>query len=940
MDANIEISRFNNYIFTDTLIHDMIYYTSESNQHMLFGTECNELSVINMCSSNMKINKKMYMGAVEPYAPLFAQVEIADGGSNNQVIMYESSNNKQGMYLNSSNGEAKIGAYDWTTDQPLHLLLQQTGSNIGIGAGISNPCGLVHMKNNTTSNNVIIEAGRTSDGNNEGFSAVNFNGFSSNGNQRVNNSKQRWRIKVDQTATSEHAGIDTFDGSTTYNYFTMSNRNVGINTTNPNGRLHITSSTINGSLADRTNSSNNPLTLYDTSGGLMRVIHISSSLTESTAYNYENGKNIYWGEEFDLGMYAFRGRFVAIQSNLSIGHSNPTTLLHMNSNGSNIVKLTNTSNTFGIYFGLEEANTANGGGGLVWNASNAHLKFGTNNLERARILSTGKFTVGSVAPLATENALLELSDGGSNNQVIIYSNSNNRLGLYINTGNNMARLGGCNWTTGAAVHMTIQDGGSNLAIGKGTTAPQAQVHIRNNTTKNNILIEAGRASDGTTEGFSAINFNGNSSTIIDSLKTRWRMLVDQNGSKDHMSIDNFDSSTLYSYMTMSNKNVGINALNPSGRLHIRGSTVDGPNADKMNTSNNPLTLEEIGTGTLRVLHRSQNVSDSTTYNYEQNKNVYWGESNDTGMFAFRGKRIIALYRIGINTVNPLERLQIDNGNMYISTSGSLITENQFTVNTSNQNIVLNVVSANNCIFRTNNLDRARIDSLGSLLVGSTTNPNANNLIYAASNTAGSLFNTAHNISSSSAASVGFKLLNDGSKICRLTLNSGARTLEGGPDAALLINEAGDMQVSCRNQNAYMYQKFSTSRTGINTASPQATLDVNGTLRVNGTSTMFGTVSVTGDVTATSDKRLKSSILPIKDALAKIKQISGYTFNMKNNEKRSAGVIAQEVAQVLPEVVYQNEDGYMSVAYGNMISLLIEAIKELDAKVENLVKDNH
>lgn len=933
MDANIEISRFNNYIFTDTLMHDMIYYTSESNQHMLFGTECNHLSILNMCSSNIKINRKTYIGAVEPYAPLFAQLEIADGGSNSQVIMYESSNNKQGMYLNTSNGEAKIGAYDWTTNQPMHLLLQQTGSNVGIGAGISNPCGLVHMKNGTTSNNIIIEAGRTSDGNNEGFSTINFNGFSSNGNQRINTSKKRWRIKVDQTAANEYAGIDTFDGATIYNYFTMSNRNVGINTINPNGRLHITASTVNGSLADRTNSSNNPLTLYDTSGGPMRVIHISTSLTESTAYNYENGKNIYWGEEFDTGMYAFRGRFVAIQSNLGIGHSNPTTLLHMNSNGSNIVKLTNTSNTFGVYFGLEEASTNNGGGGLMWNASNAHLKFGTNNVERARIQSTGKFTIGSVSPLSTQNALLELSDGGSNNQVIIYNNSNNRLGLYINTGNSMARIGGCNWTTGAAVHMTLQDSGSNLAIGKGTSAPQAQVHIRNDTTKNNILIEAGRASDGTTEGFSAINFNGNSSTIIDSLKTRWRVLVDQNGSKDHMSIDNFDSASLYTYMTLSNKNVGINSLNPSARLQIRGTTIDGPAADKMNTSNNPLTLEELGTGTLRVLHRSQNATDSTTYNYEQNKNVYWGESNDTGMFAFRGKRVIALNRIGINTVNPLERLHIDSGNMYISTSGSLITENQFTVNTSNQNIVLNVVSACNCVFRTNNLERARIDPLGSLLMGTTTNPNANNLVYATSNTAGSLFTTIHNTSTSSSASVGLKLLNDGSKTCRLTLNSGARTLEGGPDAALLINEAGDMQVSCRNQNAYMYQQFSTSRTGINTASPQATLDVNGSLRVTGASSLLGTISVTGDVTATSDKRLKTSISPIKDALSKIKQISGYTYNFIGNDKRSAGVIAQEVAKVLPEVVSHNEEGYMSVAYGNMVSLLIEAIKELDAKIE-------
>lgn len=940
MDANIEISRFDNYFFIDSMSNDMIYYTSSSNQHMLFGTESNNLSIMNMSACNIKLNRKIYIGAVQPYAPLLAQLEVADGGSNNQFVIYESSNNKQGLYINTSNVEAKIGAYDWTTNQPMHLLLQQTGSNIGIGAGISNPRGLVHMKNDTTSNNIIMEAGRYSDGTGEGFSAINFNGYTNNGPQRVNANKQRWRIKVDQIAANEYAGIDSYDGTITYNYFTMSNRNIGINTTNPNGRLHITASTVNGSLSDCTNSSNNPLTLYDTSGGLMRIVHISTSATESTAYNYETGKIIYWGEATDTGMYAFRGRFVAIQSNLGIGHSNPTTLLHMHSNGSNFIRVTNSSNAQGIYFGIEEASATNGGGGLFWNASNAHIKFGTNNLERARIQPTGKLNIGAVNPLNTESALLEIADAGSNNQFIIYNNSNNRVGLYINTSNNMARFGGYNFTTGNAVHMTLQDSGSNLSIGKGVGTPQSHVHIRNNTAKNNILIEAGRTSDGNNEGYSAINFNGNFNTIVDNTKTRWRFLVDQNDTKDYMAIDNFDSATLYPYMTFSNKNIGINLTTPVGRLHIRGNTVDGAGADKTNSSNNALTLEELGTGPIRVIHKSQNINESTTYNYEQNKNVFWGESNDTGIFAFRGKRVSILYRLGVNTINPLERLQIDSGNMYISSSGNLVTQNQFAVNTSNEDIVLNVISACNWIVRTTNLERARIDPLGSLLIGSATNPNANNLIFARSNCGGALFTTIQNASSTSAAYVGLKILNDSAQTCRLTLNSGARTLEGGANAALLINEAGDMQMSCKNANAYLYQQFSTSRTGINTSSPSATLDVNGTLRVNGTSSYNGTVTVTGDVLATSDKRLKDKIVPIQDALAKIKKISGYTFNVKNNEKRSAGVIAQEVQKVFPEVVSESDQGFLAVAYGNMISLVIEAIKELDDKMEHLLKQSH
>ena len=52
-------------------------------------------------------------------------------------------------------------------------------------------------------------------------------------------------------------------------------------------------------------------------------------------------------------------------------------------------------------------------------------------------------------------------------------------------------------------------------------------------------------------------------------------------------------------------------------------------------------------------------------------------------------------------------------------------------------------------------------------------------------------------------------------------------------------------------------------------------------------------------------------------------------------QRQAGVIAQEIEKVLPEVVVQNENGYLTVMYGNIVSLLIEAVKELSNEVEKL-----
>jgi hypothetical protein len=107
----------------------------------------------------------------------------------------------------------------------------------------------------------------------------------------------------------------------------------------------------------------------------------------------------------------------------------------------------------------------------------------------------------------------------------------------------------------------------------------------------------------------------------------------------------------------------------------------------------------------------------------------------------------------------------------------------------------------------------------------------------------------------------------------------------------------------------------------------------------------GSLTVTGDITAYSDIRVKKNIELIPDALNKVLKIRGVTFqrtDVDDTEKRHAGVIAQEVELVLPEVVSESAAdangqtaGIKTVAYGNMVGLLIEAIKELNAKVDGL-----
>ena len=93
----------------------------------------------------------------------------------------------------------------------------------------------------------------------------------------------------------------------------------------------------------------------------------------------------------------------------------------------------------------------------------------------------------------------------------------------------------------------------------------------------------------------------------------------------------------------------------------------------------------------------------------------------------------------------------------------------------------------------------------------------------------------------------------------------------------------------------------------------------------------GAITSSGDVTAFSDMRLKSDIRTIDNALNRVCDLRGVFFT-KDNEA-GTGVIAQEVENILPEVVHSGV--YKSVAYGNMVGVLIEAIKELRSQVKSL-----
>ena len=116
----------------------------------------------------------------------------------------------------------------------------------------------------------------------------------------------------------------------------------------------------------------------------------------------------------------------------------------------------------------------------------------------------------------------------------------------------------------------------------------------------------------------------------------------------------------------------------------------------------------------------------------------------------------------------------------------------------------------------------------------------------------------------------------------------------------------------------------------------------GGLAVGHTAYTSNTIRCSGDVVAfySSDERLKDNIKPIKNSLEKVGQLKGYEFDWNDKQEvyegHDVGVIAQEVEKVVPEIVETREhDGYKAVKYEKLVPLLINAINELKAEIEEL-----
>lgn len=369
-------------------------------------------------------------------------------------------------------------------------------------------------------------------------------------------------------------------------------------------------------------------------------------------------------------------------------------------------------------------------------------------------------------------------------------------------------------------------------------------------------------------------------------------------------------------------NVGIGTNTPTALLHVKGGNNNSMIVDNDGSQYTPIYISNNGS------IKAFAVWDNTALSYQLGTAV---ASSNLQLITnnIERMRITASGNVGIGTSNPIYRFQVlptpgasafDGLNVTTgstdviglyrtgsSYSFGMVGANQSWMysNFGDLNIMTDAASASIKFGTQNGTERMRITSSGNVGIGtSTPENNANNYRYlhiqgSASTTGGVLF-----LSSSG-----------GANSSQIYNNSDGLNINTNTSLPIIFNPAGADQGRITSGGNWLL----------------------GTSTNNGERLyVSGNIRATGTITANSDITLKKNLAKIENALEKVEQINGYTYEFKaDDSKRHAGVIAQEIEGVLPEIVNKGADGILGVEYGNISALLIEAIKEQQTQINEL-----
>ena len=599
--------------------------------------------------------------------------------------------------------------------------------------------------------------------------------------------------------------------------------NVGIGTTSPSDSLHVNGggilnvgTTNTYAIHMNANSGSGPTlsfgnsTDYDAYGGIQHGSGQFRFLTFNRDYNFlNNGSSL-------MLIDVSTGR-------VGIGTTSPSEKLHVDGNG---------LFTGGIYVNNTSA--------YLWNTTNGVIRFGTNNLERARIDASGNVGIGTTSP---STKLSVSGNSGERIQIVstdtslaadelvgafeVYKTdaSINGAGVFGSLNVYSQDLGGSSYVT---LNTSYSDG-NNIErvrinaqgnVGIGTTSPSEALHIYRNASSTEIRLQNNTISSYIRSGTDNLNF------------------YVSNGEKVRIT---------------SAGNVGIGTTSPSKKLHVNGSfktTLDG-------TYDMGILNEYVST----YVTRTKFGNTATTSNLEIYYDIAGAEearitrNYTSALLKFnRGTTTDMIIdgsgNVGIGTTAPAKKLHVSGGSGSVD---NLVLESAYSA--TGVGVAMQFNRSGGVLSRIRGIEEGSWN--GGLLF---------------------------EVRNGAASNPGY---------------------DGATNVAMKIATNGNV--------------------GIGTTSPAYKLDVSGDIRA------------TGEVIAYSDARVKENVETIPNALEKVTAMRGVNYNKIGEQKRSTGVIAQELLEILPEAVHQDEEGMYSVAYGNVVGVLIEAIKEQQSRIDEQQK---
>jgi len=331
--------------------------------------------------------------------------------------------------------------------------------------------------------------------------------------------------------------------------------------------------------------------------------------------------------------------------------------------------------------------------------------------------------------------------------------------------------------------------------------------------------------------------------------------------------------------------------NTNGRLGIGTATP----AYKLDVLGVAGELVSIGTSTQKLYFYPDSAGSMLSTGAGQaGQGIYFGHTSNFMFFqtnAVERMRITSAGNVGINTTSISSATGQIVTEIYASqyatlrANGAGTVKGEFTANSQSNWLFIGTTTNHPVLFSTNDTERMRITSSGNVGIGTSTPQSG--------------------------------------------LGNGL-TIDGSTYATLYLQNSGTQRGYFTGYSGGLIINASTGTLALNNGGSNVLI---GTTTDNGERLyVSGSIRATGSITANSDVRLKKNIERIENALQKVSEISGYTYNTIYDEDRHAGVIAQEIDKVLPEIVNKGNDGLMGVEYGNISALLIEAIKDL--KVQN------